>query len=131
MSFFQFARVWQMDAAGRLTKRSSQCITAVGVRYRFELNDLFVGEFALMIMPHSTEDCFLAEDKAVLMYTDHYVGVLKFLMLLAGTEDGNVEGVRCSLSFFNTPTGRSARGENIPVGVTGARVFEALRGERS
>ena len=117
MSFLQFARVWQMDAAGKLTKRSSQCITAVGVRYRFELNDLFVGEFALMIMPHSTEDCFLAEDKAVLMYTDHYVGVLKFLMLLAGTEDGNVEGVRkYAASAFST---------RLPAGQPGEKIFQS------
>ena len=42
MILVQFARQWHM-LEGKLSKRSATDTTAVGARYRFELNDFFLG----------------------------------------------------------------------------------------
>ena len=114
MTLVQFARQWHM-LEGKLSKRSLET-TAVGVRYRFELNDLFLGEFAVTMMPHSSKYCFLSEDKAVLTHTDHYVGVMNFLMLLSWTENGNLQS--------DGKYAATAFPQRLPAGQPGAKVFE-------
>ncbi len=56
-------------------------------------------------------------------YTNHYFGVLNFLMLLTGTEDGNVEGdSKYAASAFAAP---------IPAGQPGKKVFQTEFGHTS
>jgi len=76
MTFVQFARQWHMNDAGKISRRTEKAETAIGVRYRYETNDRFIGEMAVMMLPHSTPHCFRSEEETVLAYTDHYVGVM-------------------------------------------------------
>jgi len=114
MSFVQFARAWNINAAGDLLKRSDKKITAVGVRYRYETNDRFLGEFAVMMFPHSTAHCFRPAEAIILTYTEHYVGVMKFLQLLTWTDDGNVQNEgKCAADKFPEPLPAAGPGEKV------------------
>jgi len=50
-SFLNWCRKYSLDTEGpRL--RSSNCTLAIGVRFAFELFDLFIGQYAAVFLPH-------------------------------------------------------------------------------
>jgi len=71
------------------TTKATDC--CVGVKFEFELYDIFVGQFAVTMFPHASEDAFsvpIDRDAfhgpawADLEYTKHFVGVLSYLLRL-------------------------------------------------
>ena len=75
----------------RTFRNSAKKVCAVGVKFEFELYDIFIGQFATTFFPHCTVDAFSRPmtfgafkgvEWADLDYTKHFVGVLSYLMTL-------------------------------------------------
>ena len=79
-NFLQYVRMWRYDGgpAGRVARRSDK-MTAVGVRFSFELQDNFIGQYCAMFFPHTSPEEFLAQGQEVLEYTKFFVGAMIYL----------------------------------------------------
>ena len=77
-AFLDWCRVWRLEGK-RLVQRAARKTIAIGVRFCFELQDNFLGQFAAMFLPHSRKDEFLAPAEAAVMpYTKFFVGVMHY-----------------------------------------------------
>ena len=53
----------------------------MGVRFSFELQDNFIGQYCVMFFPHTVKDEFLPRaENVVLEHTKFFVGALQYLM---------------------------------------------------
>ena len=96
MAFIHYCRSYQWDGPKKRAKlrtyeTTDKEVTAVGVKFEFELYDNFIGQFAVTFFPHASEHDFLSPiDRgkfegtkwAALDYTKHFVGVLSYLLRL-------------------------------------------------
>ena len=87
-SFLAFCRTHFISKAGvrpRLRgqsgRHSGKDTLAVGIRFHYELCDLYAGEWAVMFLPHGTRAAFWVE-KPLVQYSRFYAGVVEHLMSL-------------------------------------------------
>ena len=99
-AFIHYCRVFQWDSANKRAKartydNTEKEITAVGVKFEFELYDNFIGQFALTFFPHADQQDLLSPYDhgkfegtkwIALEYTKHFVGVLSYLLRLTWYE---------------------------------------------
>ena len=71
-SFAHYARHWawsEKDTAAKQRKHTNKKpITAVGIRFSFEMQDNFIGEFATMFFPHSDIKTFAMSTSPELLH---------------------------------------------------------------
>ena len=74
----------------RLRRRSDKCTLAIGVRFVYELMDLFIGQYAGMFLPHYEQGCFESQGEDIMEYTSFFVGTMTYLQELrwGGMVDG-------------------------------------------
>ena len=70
-SFAHYARQWQWDSSSGAAKKRHHTvkkpITAIGIRFSFEMHDNYIGEFATMFFPHSDIKTFTITQTPELM----------------------------------------------------------------
>ena len=59
--------------------RAGKCTLAIGVRFAFELLDVFIGQYAAMFLPHYEQGCFEQAGADVMEYTGFFVGVMHYV----------------------------------------------------
>ena len=83
-SFAHYARHWKWDSSGEAKKRhhtEKKPITAIGIRFSFEMHDNFIGEFATMFFPHSDMRTFATpQTPELLQYTRFYRAAMDYLL---------------------------------------------------
>ena len=115
-SFLDWSRSWTYCKKKKaISKRSTLKATAVGVRYRFELQDAFVGQFCCMMLPHKSPMEFRQEERKFLEYTENYLGAIAYLANLKWKDSTTVEGMSTYAA--------SAFPRKLPSGDTGRTVF--------
>ena len=88
MSFLEWLRVYHLGDGGKVVKRNFRRgaragrSVAVGIRYKYELTDLFIGQFMTSQFPHRDAAVFVVEGDEELKYTEHYLGGLNYLTSL-------------------------------------------------
>jgi hypothetical protein len=58
---------------------------AIGLRFSFELLDIFVGQFCSVFYPHCFFDEFVLREDEILQYTKHFVAAIRYLESLRFT----------------------------------------------
>ena len=84
-SFLAYAR-------GKSKGRGGRC-RAIGIRFAYEMQDRYIGQYATVFYPHCRADSFIdASGRLPIDYTRHFVGVMCFLEQLrygaSDTSDG-------------------------------------------
>ena len=84
-SFAHYARHWKWDSNSGAAKQRHHTpkkpITAIGIRFSFEMHDNYIGEFATMFFPHSDIKTFtIATTPELLQYTKFYRAVMEYLI---------------------------------------------------
>ena len=119
-NLLQWARTWRLyDDV--LKKRSDTGKTvAIGLRFSFELLDLYVGQFCSVFYPHCFSNTFVLAEAEILQYTKFFVAAMRYLQGLHwGVTLSIVQGRRgshYSASAFPLP---------LPTGESGSLVFVA------
>ena len=68
LSFIDWKRKYKHGAIG-LRERAAKCTLAIGVRFAFELLDIFIGQYAAIFLPHYEQGCFEKTGDGVMEYT--------------------------------------------------------------
>ncbi|CAK0897525.1 unnamed protein product, partial [Prorocentrum cordatum] len=104
-SFLSYIRTYAWKDAKTVTKRRGRgqdCLVAVGVRYAFEMQDNFIGQFCTMMFPHRDSATFLPPSETeVIAFTAYCLRALQYLRHLAwttGTPPGRVDSHRRRLA---------------------------------
>ena len=82
-SFLRYIREHQLGKKdGRLQRRAGVGYkrTAVGVRYAYEMLDLYIGQYCSMMFPHLNQDTFVYPfAEKVVNFTKFYLSALSYL----------------------------------------------------
>ena len=78
LSFMSWLRRYSTGPKG-VRARPSGYTLAIGVRFAFEMLDVFVGQYAAIFLPHYEQGCFEAAGEDIMQYTAFFVGVLRYL----------------------------------------------------
>ena len=91
LSFLDWLRRYKQEPNG-LRRHTHECMLAIGVRFVFELMDLFIGQYAAMFIPHYVQGCFECTGDNIMEYTSFFVGTMSYLQELrwGGLVDGIV-----------------------------------------
>ena len=86
-NFADYARKWQWNEKEKTAKRrlhtEKKPITAIGIRFSYEMLDNYIGEFATMFWPHSDIKTFtMAASPELMQYTNFYRSSMEFLTSL-------------------------------------------------
>ena len=94
--FLDYARTHLIGKDGKVKQRlfgqghaAGKETMAVGVKFHYEMLDIYHGEYGCVFLPHASRSALYPE-KAPCEYTRFYCGVLEYLMSLtysAGTDD--------------------------------------------
>ena len=89
-SFMEWCRKHTLRQDGPRLRSTGRTL-AIGVRFAFELLDLFIGQYAAVCLPHCEQGCFEAKGAEVMEYTAFFVGVMNYLEQLTWgmEEDGD------------------------------------------
>ena len=132
LSFLDWLRKYKKEP-DRLRRRQDRCTLAIGVRFVYELMDLFIGQYAGMFLPHYEQGCFESTGDDIMEYTSFFVGTMTYLQELrwGGTVDGS-QTVRYRSGYLDV----SAFPAPLPLGdpilgrVEGSQVFGRGSDER-
>ena len=125
LSFLDWLRRYRKEP-DRLRRRQDKCTLALGVRFVYELMDLFIGQYAGMFLPHYEQGCFEATGDDIMEYTSFFVGTMTYLQELrwGGTVDGTItvryRSGHLSVCAFPAPL---PLGDPIHGRIEGDRVF--------
>ena len=124
-SFISWSRRYCLGAEGPRLRVSNRTL-AIGVRFAFELFDLFIGQYAAVFLPHYQQGCFEARGSEVMEYTSFFVGVINYLEELTwGHEERGEQRVLHGTSHISIdafPASLPA-GDPIHGRVSGSHVF--------
>ena len=84
-NFLDYCRLYRLTDKDAVEHRNARNKTlSIGVRFSFELLDIFIGQFATVFFPHGRRTAFLDKPNGmdVLQYTGHFIGVQEFLFSL-------------------------------------------------
>ena len=93
--FLDWCRKWKLDGE-KITLRNQAETTAIGVRFSFELLDIYICQFCVMFFPRCKLNSFMSADELVLEYTKYSFGAVRFLEGLTWCLDETRESV-CGL----------------------------------
>ena len=79
-NFLDWCRLWRRSGeVVRLRKLPVGKIVAVGVRFCFELQDNYIGQFCAMFYLHASKAAFCAPGMDIMRYTRFFVGAMDYL----------------------------------------------------
>ena len=112
-SFADYARKWQWNEKDRTAKRRQHTekkpITAIGIRFSYEMLDNFIGEFATMFWPHSDIKTFtMTASPELMQYTKFYRSTMEFLTTLRWESESIIYAGRQRMAIDAFPPGMPA-----------------------
>ena len=75
LSFINWKRKYTHGATG-LRERDAKCTVAIGMRFVFELLDIFIGQYVAIFLPHYEQGCFEKTGDGGMEYSAFFVGVM-------------------------------------------------------
>ena len=90
--FLEWCRKWKLDGE-KMILRNQAKTTAIGVRFCFELLDIYICQYCVMFFPHCKLNSFLSAEELVLDYTKYFLGAVRFLEGLSWCLDETREKV--------------------------------------
>ena len=132
LNFLEYSRLYRLQDGGAVVKRGHRTKNlCIGVRFAFELMDVFIGQFASVFFPHGRRTSFLRKPDGmeILEYTGHFIGVQEFLYgLLYSSEARDYvtsDGMFLAAKAF--PRALPQNAENLQVFTTSRDAWDYLR----